>query len=76
VGFRAFVLRTASGLDLSGFVLNRPDGTVEVTAEGPGETLEKLLDALRLGPIGANVRRVESEFGEAVGEFDGFDIRY
>jgi len=34
VGFRAFVAREARRLALAGEVANRPDGRVEVTAEG------------------------------------------
>ena len=34
VGFRYFVCRQARGLNLSGWVRNRPDGKVEVLAEG------------------------------------------
>ena len=35
VGFRYFVQRTASRLEVYGWVRNRWDGSVEVLAEGP-----------------------------------------
>ena len=59
VGFRAFVLRRASGLGLRGYCRNLPDGRVEVSAEGE-ETLLKALEAeLARGPRFASVSSVE-----------------
>ena len=58
VGFRWFVQRTASDLDLAGWVRNRDDGAVEVTAEGPTGAVEALLTALGVGPDGALVSEV------------------
>lgn len=52
VGFRAFVLRAAIGLRLDGWVANRPDGSVELVAEGPADAIERLLEAVREGPPG------------------------
>ncbi len=40
VGFRAFVIRRASSLGVTGWVRNRWDGTVEVVAEGERPDLE------------------------------------
>ncbi|MBD3367887.1 MAG: acylphosphatase [Candidatus Eisenbacteria bacterium] len=76
VGFRAFVRRTASDAGLGGFVRNRPDGTVEVVAEGPPETLDALVAALERGPAAGRVERVESRRLDASGGFEGFSIRY
>ncbi len=43
VGFRYTVRRLATGLVLGGYVKNRPDGKVELVAEGePGEVAELL----------------------------------
>ncbi|MGH8823688.1 MAG: acylphosphatase [Jiangellaceae bacterium] len=49
VGFRWFVRRVAVELGLAGHATNRPDGTVEVVAEGPRDRCEQLVDTLR-GP--------------------------
>ncbi|NJL92227.1 MAG: acylphosphatase [Anaerolineae bacterium] len=43
VSFRATTQQTAQQLNLTGWVRNRPDGTVEVLAEGPRAALERLL---------------------------------
>ena len=48
---------------------NRPDGSVEVVAEGPKAELENLVAWCRRGPPRAQVDRVEVEWGEATGEF-------
>jgi acylphosphatase len=76
VGFRYFVLQSAEGLDLTGWVRNLRDGRVEVMAEGAHEDLNRLLVALRKGPISADVRDVDYEFTEGKGEFEGFRVRY
>ena len=55
VGFRWFVHREASELDLRGWVRNTEDGDVEVVAAGPGEDIAELRSSLRRGPRGARV---------------------
>jgi len=69
VGFRFFVLHEAQRLGLGGTVQNRPDGSVYVVAHGSRPDLERLLSALRRGPLGARVDRVSAEWSEgAAGE--------
>lgn len=58
VGFRAFVLREARVLALTGWVRNRLDGTVEVLAAGGQAALETLAARCREGPRAARVRDV------------------
>lgn len=76
VGFRFFVTRQANALRLRGYVRNRADGGVEVVAEGPRVSLERLLRELRRGPSGAVVTDVEENWSEAAGTFGGFGIRH
>ena len=76
VWFRAFAQGRARELGLRGFARNLSDGvTVEVVAEGPRPALEALLAALRVGPPGAYVERVDVSWGEATGQFERFDSR-
>ena len=75
VGFRYAVLSEAQRLGLSGFVENRPDGSVHVEAEGPPEMLDRLEAFLRGGPRPAKVEQLESERVGSTGEFDGFSWR-
>jgi acylphosphatase len=65
VGFRLYVLNEARGLGLGGYVRNRPDGSVYVVAYGARPELERLLSALRRGPVGAWVERVETEWAQS-----------
>jgi len=58
VGFRWFVHREASELELRGWVRNTEDGDVEVVASGSAEILSELRDSLRRGPRGARVDRL------------------
>ncbi len=75
VGFRYFVYRIATSLNLSGYAKNLWDGTVEVVAEGDKKALEALYDYLKTGPSRANVIKVEKEINDYTGNYSGFDIR-
>ena len=55
VGFRWFVQREASELELRGWVRNTEDGDVEVVAAGHVEDLAELRASLRKGPRGSRV---------------------
>jgi acylphosphatase len=55
VGFRWYVHREASELDLRGWVRNTEDGHVEVVAHGDEANLAELRASLRRGPRGSRV---------------------
>jgi acylphosphatase len=74
VSFRYFVLEQAYQLNLTGWVRNRWNGAVEVTAEGSRQNLELLLNALRDGPPMASVTDLDFEWLTYSGEFSGFDV--
>ncbi len=76
VSFRWFTQRRAADMGLVGFVHNRSDGSVEFVAEGPRETLERLLDVTREGPPSAVVENVEARWDVPTGEFRRFEIRF
>lgn len=59
VGFRWWTRRLAMRLGVAGWVRNLSDGSVEVTARGDVEALERLHSALRRGPPMARVERVD-----------------
>lgn len=59
VGFRYFIAERARALDVSGYVLNRADGAVEVEASGDAHALDELRRTLENGPSLARVERVE-----------------
>ena len=58
VGFRWFVHREASELELRGWVRNTEEGDVEVVASGTAEDLAELRASLRRGPRGSRVDRL------------------
>lgn len=75
VGFRWWVRRQATALDLTGWVMNADDErTVDVVAEGAPEWLAELEGRIRQGPPGAIIESVDARHGPATGEFDGFGI--
>jgi acylphosphatase len=74
VGFRFFTMQAAQDHNLNGWVRNRWDGRVEVMAEGTHENLNRLLMALRRGPISADVQKVDYEFKDEQQEFRGFRV--
>jgi acylphosphatase len=59
VGFRYFTEASAGREGLDGWVRNLPDGGVEVAAEGDAESVDRFERAIRHGPPGARVERVE-----------------
>ena len=73
VGYRAFVEMRAVELELSGWVRNRRDGSVEAVLQGSPEAVDAVLEACRAGPPAARVTRVDI-IGEGVGAFDGFEV--
>ena len=74
VWFRDSTRRQAIALGVTGWVRNRPDGTVEVLAEGPEDRVRMLEAWCHKGPSAARVTQVR-EYPEAwQGESDAFDI--
>ncbi|MGX1196122.1 acylphosphatase [Parvibaculum sp. MBR-TMA-1.3b-4.2] len=59
VGYRAWAMRRASALGLSGWVRNLADGDVEAVFSGPLERVSEMIAACREGPRMASVRAVE-----------------
>ncbi|MDZ4160181.1 MAG: acylphosphatase [Anaerolineaceae bacterium] len=74
VGYRFFVVDTASLLELTGWVRNTYDGRVEVVAEGGRTVLEDLLKRLQRGPRMARVSQVSTEWKTFSGEFKRFMV--
>ena len=77
VGYRDFTQRAALRLDVSGWVRNRADGTVEALIEGVAADLEAMIAEMRRGPRGAKVAslRVAEAEPDAGGSSGTFVIR-
>jgi acylphosphatase len=76
VAFRAFTRRRALALGLAGWVMNLPDGRVEVRVTGSREALDSLLGHLRQGPPAARVDAVRELPLEGSGDWSSFTIAY
>lgn len=74
VGFRAWTLREAQALGLAGWVRNEADGSVSARFEGPQESIDRMLERLRIGPPGASVTKVSSEASKPEDMGSGFRI--
>lgn len=74
VSFRVATRDRARSRRVSGWVRNRPDGSVEAVFEGPEEAVRSLVDWCRSGPDGALVESVAVDW-EPLRGGSGFAIR-
>lgn len=74
VYFRASTQREAKRLGLSGWVRNRPDGTVEILVEGEELAIRELYGWAQKGPSAARVDRVDTRWRSFTGEYADFRI--
>ena len=72
VGFRAAMYREAVRLNVTGWVRNRRNGTVEAVIQGPVESIAALLAWAHSGPAGARVDQVDVESAEGI--FPDFEL--
>jgi len=75
VGFRDAMCREARRLGVSGWVRNRPDGSVEAVVDGAPEAVAALVAWARRGPPAARVRAVDIADAPPVDPASGFDWR-
>jgi acylphosphatase len=64
VGFRAFVEHHAIQRNLEGWVRNRGDGSVEAVFAGPLTSVEAMIAACRVGPLGLHVDALDQREGD------------
>ena len=74
VYFRASTKAVADQLGVKGFVLNQPDGTVYLEAEGDAIALDLLLDFCDEGPAEAEVTGVEVTETTELKHFKNFEV--
>jgi acylphosphatase len=75
VNFRHYTRETAVHHNVSGWVTNLPDGSVEGCLEGEAADVDAVIAWCRIGPGWARVDEVAVRKEEVRGEFDGFEIR-
>lgn len=76
VWFRESTRRQAVSLGISGWVKNRPEGTVEALLEGPEDAVLRLVAWCGKGPSAAGVTKIHETEETWRGEFDTFDVLY
>lgn len=76
VSFRAATVREARRLGVVGWVRNKPDGSVELEAEGADDKIAALLAWCHRGPSAARVDRVAVDELAPTGAEREFDITY
>ena len=75
VGFRWATQSEALRLGLSGWVRNRPDGSVEAVIQGEPPVLQRMLDWLQAGPPGSRVVECRVLDVDCDPGLEGFRIR-
>ena len=75
VFYRASTQNEAKKMNLTGFVRNLPDGTVELEVQGDSAEIDRLLEWCRQGPPDSNVTRITSEVISRVPGEGVFEIR-
>jgi acylphosphatase len=75
VGYRAFAIKTATLLGIYGYVKNRPDGSVQIEAEGTESILVQFIKLCENGPGWGHVERVDFTESPVQGYHD-FIIKY
>ena len=76
VFFRAETQRAVERFGVCGWVRNRRDGTVEAVFEGRQQDVDAALNWCWQGPPMARVDKVDVNWQDYSGEFEGFDITY
>jgi acylphosphatase len=75
VGFRFTAIRAAACYDVTGWVRNVPDGTVECTVEGEPAEIDAFLEDLS-GRMRGYIRSRTQQTAPATGAFRSFDVKY
>jgi acylphosphatase len=76
VSFRYHTLEEAGRRQLTGWVRNRPDGSVEAVFEGERAHIEQILEWCQTGPPAAHVTQVDLQWEAPEGTFSGFNLRF
>ena len=75
VFFRAWTREQAERLGVAGWVRNCADGSVEAHLEGNEDAVQRLVGALREGPSGASVEKLDVD-DAALSDAASFEVRH
>jgi acylphosphatase len=76
VSFRHYTARMAAQHQVTGWVMNQPDGSVKACLEGEEAEVRAVVDWCRRGPSMAQVDELVEQQGDYTGEFSGFSVRH
>jgi len=74
VGMRNFIRRTAQRKDISGYVRNLSDGTVECVCQGSEKNVQAFLNSIKINSPGT-ISDISKETCEDSKNYDSFNIR-
>ncbi len=72
VGYRDSMRMVAQALDITGWVRNLEDGSVEALVQGDPGAVEQIIGWCHNGPPGANVRYVDAKPIDSAQEYIAF----
>ncbi|MFW6061333.1 MAG: acylphosphatase [Planctomycetota bacterium] len=75
VGFRYTTNRVAGGYDVTGYVRNQPDGTVEVLAEGDSGEIDAFLSELERR-MGYHIRDRQQRSAPPSDRYGQFGVKF
>lgn len=76
VFYRAWARERATEFELTGWVRNRADKTVEIVSEGERKNLDAFIEWCNLGPPDAYVTGSDVNWEPYTGEFTEFLVKY
>ncbi len=76
VFFRDYTQRKAKSLNLSGWVRNKSDGSIEVLLSGPPDSIDAMIDWFQEGSPQSRVTAVNVEEVILTEKLKGFEIVY
>ena len=76
VRYRDYAQVSATELEVSGWVQNLSDGTVEVVAQGTPDVLKEFVEYLHEGSLGAKVEAVSVDWRTARKMLEDFSIKH
>jgi acylphosphatase len=76
VNFRYYTQRQAQKYNLTGWVMNRSDGSIAAVFEGEEADVEAIVEWCGNGPPSARVTELIAQPEEYKGEFSSFSVRY
>lgn len=74
VGFRYTTLQIAKEFEVAGFVMNLPDGRVQVEAEGQANQIKDFLETIQ-ERLHGYIRKTEQKTVPSTAQFRGFVIK-